>query len=75
MCFDVMKNQEKNDMIIKQAGSERSIKWYNGTIENLRLRAVYYWLSEDYIKLKGTNNTNVTITLQSILGEKTHGST
>ncbi len=32
MCFDVTKNQEKIDMIIKQAGSERSKKWYNGTI-------------------------------------------
>jgi transcriptional regulator with XRE-family HTH domain len=40
MCFDVMKNQEKIDMIIKQAGSERSIKWYNGTIIEMLRNAV-----------------------------------
>lgn len=32
MCFDVMKNQEKIDMIINQAGPERSKKWFDGTI-------------------------------------------
>lgn len=32
MCFDMMKNQEKIDSIIKNAGSERSIKWYNGVM-------------------------------------------
>ncbi|HBR31386.1 MAG TPA: hypothetical protein DD733_04825 [Clostridiales bacterium] len=37
MCFDVMKNQEKIDMIIKQIGTERSRSWYDGTkIEMLR---------------------------------------
>jgi transcriptional regulator with XRE-family HTH domain len=37
MCFDVMKNQEKVDMIIKQMGSERSRTWYDGSaIEMLR---------------------------------------
>ena len=40
MCFDVMKNQEKIDMIIKQAGSERSKKWYNGTIIDMLRNAV-----------------------------------
>ena len=37
MCFDVMKNQDKIDRIIKQAGSERSRTWSDGTnIEILR---------------------------------------
>ncbi|OGO88513.1 MAG: hypothetical protein A2Y15_01780 [Clostridiales bacterium GWF2_36_10] len=37
MCFDVMKNQEKIDMIIKQVGTERSRSWFDGTkIEMLR---------------------------------------
>jgi transcriptional regulator with XRE-family HTH domain len=40
MCFDVMKNQEKIDMLIKQAGSERSIKWYNGTIIDMLRNAI-----------------------------------
>ncbi|MDF2943262.1 MAG: putative transcriptional regulator [Herbinix sp.] len=31
MCFDIMKNQEKIDMIIKQAGPERSKNWFDGT--------------------------------------------
>jgi transcriptional regulator with XRE-family HTH domain len=32
MSFDAMKNREKIDMILKQAGPERSKKWYNGTL-------------------------------------------
>jgi len=37
MCFDVMKNQEKINAIIQQAGAERSKKWYDGSkIEMLR---------------------------------------
>jgi transcriptional regulator with XRE-family HTH domain len=37
MCFDVIKNQEKIDTIIKQVGPERSKNWFDGTkIEMLR---------------------------------------
>jgi transcriptional regulator with XRE-family HTH domain len=31
MSFDIMKNQEKVEMIIKQAGPERSRNWFDGT--------------------------------------------
>lgn len=40
MCFDIMKNQEKIDAIIKQAGSERSKKWLDGTIVEMLRNAV-----------------------------------
>ncbi len=40
MCFDVMKNQEKIDMIIKQAGPERSKNWFDGTIIEMLRNAV-----------------------------------
>lgn len=40
MCFDVMKNQEKIDMIIKQAGPERSKNWFNGTLIDMFRNAV-----------------------------------
>ncbi|HEX2946952.1 MAG TPA: helix-turn-helix transcriptional regulator [Clostridia bacterium] len=40
MCYDVMKNQEKIDMIIKQAGPERSKNWYDGTIIEMLRNAV-----------------------------------
>ena len=32
MCFDVMKNQEKINVIIQQTGGERSKKWFDGSI-------------------------------------------
>ena len=35
-----MKTQEKLDKIIKQAGSERSVKWYNGTIIDMLRNAI-----------------------------------
>ncbi len=40
MCFDVMKNQEKIDSIIKQAGPERSKNWFDGTIIEMIRNAV-----------------------------------
>lgn len=37
MCFDVLKNQKKIELIIEQAGPERCQKWVNGSmIEMLR---------------------------------------
>lgn len=40
MCFDVVKNQEKIDMIIKQAGPDRKKNWYDGTIIEMLRNAV-----------------------------------
>lgn len=40
MCFDVMKNQKKIDMIIKQTGPERSKNWFDGTIIEMLRNAV-----------------------------------
>ena len=40
MCFDVMKNQKKIDMIIKQVGPERKKNWYDGTIIEMLRNAV-----------------------------------
>lgn len=40
MCFDVKKNQEKIDMIIKQAGPERSRNWFDGTLIEMFRNAV-----------------------------------
>ena len=40
MSFDVMKNQEKVDMIIKQVGPERSKNWFDGTIIEMLRNAV-----------------------------------
>jgi transcriptional regulator with XRE-family HTH domain len=40
MCFDVMKNQEKIDMIIKQVGPERKKNWFDGTIIEMLRNAV-----------------------------------
>lgn len=40
MCFDVRKNQEKIDMIIKQAGPERSRNWFDGTLIDMFRNAV-----------------------------------
>lgn len=40
MCFDVMKSKEKIDMIIKQAGPERSRNWYDGSIIEMLRNAV-----------------------------------
>lgn len=40
MGYDVIKNQEKIDMIIQQAGPERSKKWFDGTIIEMLRNAV-----------------------------------
>ena len=40
MCFDVMKNKEKIDSIIKQAGPERSRNWFDGTVIEMFRNAV-----------------------------------
>lgn len=40
MCFDVMKNKEKIDTIIKQAGPERSKNWFDGTVIEMFRNAV-----------------------------------
>ncbi len=40
LCYDAMKNQEKIDMIIKQAGPERSKNWFDGTIIEMLRNAV-----------------------------------
>ena len=40
MCFDVTKNQKKINMIINQAGPERSKKWFDGTTIEMFRNAV-----------------------------------
>lgn len=40
MCFDIMIKQEKIDLIIKQAGSERSKKWFDGSNTDMLRNAI-----------------------------------
>lgn len=40
MCFDVIKNQEKTNMILEQVGLERSKKWFDGSMIEMLKNAV-----------------------------------